>query len=395
LLAAVRGVPGTSLDAIRNALRKGPPPLVAHRPDVPPALAAVVERALSFHAERRPQGIAELRAAIEDAVPRQVLDADVHRVLVAQIYGDPRFVQEHGELPTTPGVSADVGRNRNDVTTTAVGPKTVGRVRSRALRFGISPALGAAQARAASERFTAFLGERVEHEIRPVVLADYAMLVACLVQGEIDLAWMPPTAFVSATEHGAGVLAKIRRAGQTTYQSALIARRDGGVATLADLRGRPVAWVDHDSAGGYLFAVAELRRTLGDLDAALGEQHFVGSHRAVCETVAKGWADAGATYVSRDAAGRVVSAGWVDSLGDKASAVVPIWFSPPIPGDSIAHRPFLPDALARQVSAALLGLSETDAGRELLLEVFGAEALVEAHVSDYDGVREALSIEPV
>jgi phosphate/phosphite/phosphonate ABC transporter binding protein len=217
------------------------------------------------------------------------------------------------------------------------------------------------------------------------------MLVSCLVQGEIDLAWMPPTAFVSAAEHGAGVLAKIRRAGQTTYECALIARADGGVRTLEELRGKAVAWVDRDSASGYLFAFAALRDALGgDPDAALGEQHFGGSHRAVCEAVAKGWADAGATYASRDADGNVVSAGWRDTLGERASLVTPIWFSPPIPGDSIAHRPFLPDALARKVADALFALDDSEEGRALLAEVFNAQGFIPAQISDYDGVREAL-----
>ncbi len=387
-IAGVPAFPGTSLDAIRNALRRGAPPLSAHRPDVPRALAQAIEGALAFHAERRPAGIPELRASIEEAAPRDMADVDTHRTLVAATYGDDRFVQEHGELPTVPG---QPDKPHTEITTTAVGAKTVGRKRARALRFGVSPAIGAQQARVVADRFTTFLKDRLDHEVRPVVLADYAMLVSCLVQGEIDLAWMPPTAFVSAAEHGAGVLAKIRRAGQTTYESALIARAERGVRTLEELRGKAVAWVDRDSASGYLFAFAALRDALGgDPDALLGEQHFGGSHRAVCEAVAKGWADAGATYASRDADGNVLSSGWRDTLGERASLVTPIWFSPPIPGDSIAHRPFLPDALARKVADALFALDDSEEGRALLAEVFNAQGFIPAQISDYDGVREAL-----
>lgn len=391
-LAGVPPFPGASLEAIRTALRKGPPPLSAHRPDVPPALAAVIERTLSFHPERRYEGVAELRAAIEEATPRQVGDADAHRILISQAYKDERFVQEHGELPTTPGYAGDREVSAAAaVTTTQLGPKTVGRVRVRALRFGISPAIGTSQARVASERFTTFLGTKLEHEVRPVVLADYAMLVSCLVQGEIDLAWMPPTAFISASEHGAGVLAKVQRAGQSTYQSAILVRTDSNLRSLTDLRGKAIAWVDHDSAGGYLFAAAELRRVLGDLDTELGEQHFVGSHRSVCDTVAKGWTAAGATYASRDLAGKVISSGWMDALGERADLLTPIWFSTPIPGDVIAHRPFFPDPLARKIAATLLSLAETDEGRALLREVFNAEDLVAAQLADYDEVRVALA----
>jgi phosphate/phosphite/phosphonate ABC transporter binding protein len=390
-IAGVPAFPAASLDAVRNALRRGVPPLAGHRPDVPEALAELIERALAFHPDRRPAGLTELRAELDAVAPRQLDDEEQHRALVARVYGDPRFVEQHGELPTTAGYSLDNEARVADavIKTTDVAAQTQGRVRPRALRFGVSPAMGAARARNTGERFTSFLSAKIGREVRPVVLADYAMLVACLVQGEIDLAWMPPTSFVAAVEHGAGVLAQIRRAGQTSYQAAIIVRT-GEVATLEELRGKSMAWVDQDSASGYLLPLAELRRVLGDPATELGEQTFVGSHQAVCEAVLKGWADAGATYASRDATG-VVSAGWRDHLGDRAKRVEPLWFSPPIPGDSIASRPFLPEALRATLVSALIGLADSEIGRTMLVDVFNAETMVAAEVSDYDGVRDALA----
>src|SRR5204862_7780822 len=123
-IAGVPAFPGTSLDAIRTALRRGAPPLSAHRPDVPRPLAQAIESALAFHAERRPAGIPELRAAIEEAMPREMNDADVHRTLIAATFRDERFVQEHGKLPTAPGMP---DKPHTDITTTEVGAKTVGR----------------------------------------------------------------------------------------------------------------------------------------------------------------------------------------------------------------------------------------------------------------------------
>jgi len=192
-IAGVPAFPGTSVEAVRKALRRGAPSLAAHRPDVPAALAATVERALSFHPERRPRTVAELRAALDAAAPPRLEDAAGYRALIATIYGDPRFVQQHGQLPTSDGYTPGTGPAGNDSTDLAVAVPTVGRVRTRALRFGVSPAMGAAKAREAGERFTAYLTRALEREVRPVVLADYAMLIACVVDGEVDLAWMPPT----------------------------------------------------------------------------------------------------------------------------------------------------------------------------------------------------------
>jgi ABC-type phosphate/phosphonate transport system substrate-binding protein len=104
----------------------------------------------------------------------------------------------------------------------------------------------------------------------------------------------------------------------------------------------------------------------------------------------KGWAAAGATYASRNLRGDVVSSGWRDNLGERAGEVVALWFSAPIPGDSIAHRPFLPDALATALTGAMLGMTDCDEGRALLADIFNAESLVRGDVRDYDDVRSAL-----
>ena len=390
VLAGERAFAGDTIEGLREALRRGPAPLAVRRPDVPAALAAALERALAFHPERRLGTLGGLRAALDEAAPRQVGDADAHRALVGALFADPEFVQRHGELPSAGGFSVEQER-AVVVDSTAVAPKTMGRVRPRPLRFGLTPALGATAARDLAVRFSRVLTMRLDREVRPVVLGDYSMLVDCLADGEIDLAWTPPVTFASAAERGAGLLVKMVRGGQAVYASALITRGDSPLAALAELRGADVAWVDRESAAGYLFAFAELRRVLGDPDRALGEQHFLGSHRAVCESVANGWAAAGATYVARGDDGAIRSSGWRDALGERAATIRPLWFSRPIPADGIAHRPFLPPDTVASLSRALVDLADTDDGRALLRDLFNADRLVAADVRDYDAVRAALS----
>jgi phosphate/phosphite/phosphonate ABC transporter binding protein len=389
-LAGVRAFPATTIAELRDALRDGAAPLRDRRPDVPVALSEVLERALAFHPQRRYGSVAQLAMALEAAVPRQLGDADELRDLVGVLFTDPGFVQQHGDLPSTGGFSV-AQEKAVLLDSTQVAPKTMGRVRPRPLRFGITPALGAGKARDVATRFSRLLTLRLTREVRPVVLGDYSMLVDCLVDGEIDFAWTPPTAFASAAERGAGLLAKMVRAGQTTYRAALITRADSSIQEVADLRGKEVAWVDRDSASGYLFPMAELRRVLGDPDTALGEQHFLGSHRAVCDSVANGWAQAGATFVNRTDDGTILSSSWGDHLGERASSVRPIWVSRPIPADGIAHRPFLPPESVAELSNALIDLSSTEEGRATIHEIFHAERFVAADVADYDDLIRSMS----
>jgi phosphate/phosphite/phosphonate ABC transporter binding protein len=223
------------------------------------------------------------------------------------------------------------------------------------------------------------------------VLADYRSLVDGLSSGVLDLAWMPPAAFVDAERHGARALAVARRQGRTSYQSAIITRSDLPIAGIEDLRGQSIAWVDRDSASGYLFALAEVVRVLGSAEA-LGRQHFVGSHHAVCEAVANGWATAGATYAILDEGGALTTSGWHERLGARAAEVKVVAYTRPIPGDNVACRPGLDPDLRSELTRALVALADDDEGRAILHDVFRAEALVPELADIYADVRAALEL---
>src|SRR5690606_16124401 len=136
--------------------------------------------------------------------------------------------------------------------------------------------------------------------------------VDSIVEGELDFAWMPPVSFVRAAEQGAGVVALSQRYGRPTYESAIVVRADSPLLTLADLAGHSIAYVDSESASGYLFAADLIWRGLGDPGRVLSEQLFQGSHTAVTDAVRRKWVDAGATYLVRDTRGRVAHGGWLE-----------------------------------------------------------------------------------
>src|SRR4051794_14105571 len=81
---------------------------------------------------------------------------------------------------------------------------------------------------------------------------SYRELADSLEHGDLGIAWMPPIPAIELEDKGiASPLALPFRRGGSTYHSAFIVRR-GGPKTLAELQGRRVAWVDRESAAGYL-----------------------------------------------------------------------------------------------------------------------------------------------
>lgn len=377
--------PGSSASEVRVAMAQGIRPLLSSRPGCPGDLAAVVERAIDPEPDARYQTAAALRDAIEQVYPRQIDDADVHQAFIARVFSDESFVREHGELPSTEGVVSTA-----DLTPYVTDSEELTRAVRRlpALRFGLSPAMGPEVARTYGRQIAGIFTARLGRDVRAIVFGDYAGLVDCLIRGEVDMAWMPPIPFVEAVDRGAGMLVTSERFGRTTFDSAIITASDSAIAELEHLRGQSCAWVDRSSSSGYLFASARLEQLFGaPTSDALSREYFHGSHRAVCEAVANGWASAGATYAVRDPGGNVVSSGWLDLLGDRANEIRVLDFAGPIPADSIAHRPHLPATLVTSLTEMLVSLIQSKRGRRVLEDVFNAHRFVPGELDVYEPIR--------
>ncbi len=389
LLAALAGAATQeeARAAVRRAAR-GQLREVLGRDDLPAALVSVLSSGLSAQPERRFSDARALRKALDQALPRDVDDADDYAAWIAGIFGSESFIGFHGELPATGGFSDDVEMSPFLAETMAVQTEesTLKVRRSQPIRFGLSPAMGAEGAREIGAQIGATLSRLLVRDVIPVVLGDYRALVDTLSAGEVDLAWMPPVAYLQAWERGASVLAAAVREGDATYESALFVRNDSPAHAVADLRGCSAAWVNRDSASGYIFAAALIAERIGALPDVLGRQHFFGSHTAVCEAVMNGWADFGATYAVRDSDGTLHASGWLDALDD-ASAVRVIAYSHPIPGDNITCRPAFPSKLRAELQEILSHLHEDKSGRMLLDTIFHAQRFAVVEHDLYEPVR--------
>jgi phosphonate transport system substrate-binding protein len=370
---------------VQGNVDRRPTDLAQLRPDCSPEIAAVVARGLRARADRFATALA-FRQALDEASPRQIDDRENHAAYVAELFEDAGFVEAHGELPTA--ASTSTVNPRAFAEPEAV---TVALRRSRrTMTFGLSPAHGPKLARSRGDVLVDQLQRRLGCHVRSVVFADYETLVDCVIQGEVDFAWMPPATFIDAADRGATLGVVAQRLGAPTYDAAIFVRAESACADLDDLRGRSIAWVDRHSCSGYVFAAAAIRDRLGPLGGVFSAQHFHGSHRAVCDAVLNGWADAGATFVNRDANGQVEEFGFAKMVPERAAELRAIAFFGPIPGDNVAYRPELPDDVRAQLTDALTALGDDDGGRRVLADVFGAEALVTADVSLYAPTREML-----
>ena len=151
------------------------------------------------------------------------------------------------------------------------------------LRFGLIP--DEANATLADDLARA-AGEYLHTDVEVHRATDYRVLASSLEQGRIDVAWVPPVGAARLVTSGVvRELALTMRNGQSTYLTGLFALRSSKIETPADLRGVRAAWVDRESASGYIVIRAALRAAGVSLVQAFSEEHFVRSHSEIASVI--------------------------------------------------------------------------------------------------------------
>jgi len=257
---------------------------------------------------------------------------------------------------------------------------------ARDLKFGFTPVLGQEAERAEFEPLTSYLTDAIGQKVVLYVAKSYGDLRTQMEAGDVDIGSFSPFAYVDAARGGKiRIIAQSMIDGSASYRGIIVVRKDGGLTSIADLRGKRFAFVDPKSASGYVYPRAMLVEKGINPDNFFKETIFAGDHKKVIAAVLNGRVDAGATY--DNALGIAKAAGMLsDNLRVIAS-------TDPIPHDAIAVRIGLDETLAKQIQTALVNLNKTEAGRRV---VANSKKKLSGHViaedSTFDVVRRTAKI---
>jgi phosphonate transport system substrate-binding protein len=168
--------------------------------------------------------------------------------------------------------------------------------------------------------------------------------------------------------------------GQPLYRAYLIVpAADKSTRGIVDLRSRVFAYSDPDSNSGWLTPQVELKRHGEDPTRFFRKTLFTWSHRKVIEAVAAGFAHGGAVdgYI------------W-DSLArlhpELTGATRVAWRSEPFGFPPIVVRADLATETRAALTRALLGMSVTPPGRNLLAAL-NLDGFVPGAPNLYDGIE--------
>lgn len=218
-----------------------------------------------------------------------------------------------------------------------------------------------------------YTAEELGVETKLFAPADYNGVIQGLLGGTLDMAWMGSSGYAAVylqdPEAVEPVLVKINLDGSYGYHSIGFARKDSGIASLADMKGKVFGFGDPNSTSGYLIPSIEIPQAgesiTMDSGDYFGEVKFTGGHEQTIVAVANGDIDGGVTWAdgqgnwedgyNSGALRKAVDAGLVD-MND----LVEIWRSKPIPEGPVVLRKTLPQEVKAKMTALVDNLYETD-----------------------------------
>lgn len=230
---------------------------------------------------------------------------------------------------------------------------------------------------------TGYLSEEIGVPVEGFVTLDHAAAVEALRGGSADISFTGALPYVFAHDAiGAEVLLAEVYRGEATYTARLFVRKDSGIETLEDLRGKTAAFADPISESGYLYPL-EILADAGLLDPSadphhfFGQVYFAGGYQQAIQAVAHGLVDvAGVSEFS-------------DLLLTPEQQTEVRWIaeSKPIPSHAVIARPDLDEDLKAAFKKAMLRLNEKE-NRHLLKHVYGPDGYVETDHEAYAPVAE-------
>lgn len=164
--------------------------------------------------------------------------------------------------------------------------------------------------------------------------------------------------------------------GTSTYHGYIFVRKNSGIRTIKDMRGKRFAFVERATTAGYLFPLAFFKEhDIADYRTYLGETYFAGSHDASILAVLNGETDIGA-------AKNTIYDQMARENPRIEQELVILESSKTVPENGLAVRKDLDPELKRALKQILLNMDKDREGIEVLRQ-FGARAFIETTPQDY------------
>ena len=255
--------------------------------------------------------------------------------------------------------------------------------KERQITIGLIPEMNVFKQRQRFNMLGEYLSKKTGVKVVFTILSKYGNIIDNFTSEKLDGAFFGSfTGALAIQKLNVVPLARpVNLDGTSMYRGYIFVRKESGIKTAKDMRGKKMAFVDKATTAGYIFPLAYLRQNgVTNIDNFFSEYYFSGSHDAAIDAVLTGQMDIGAAKHS--VYDRVRKE---DPRVDKELVIIAV--SPWVPSNGLCVRKDLDASLQKNLKEALISL-QSDAAGEKILKEFGAIGFIETSAKDYKPVSD-------
>lgn len=237
------------------------------------------------------------------------------------------------------------------------------------------------------------LSDKLGIPVEVSISTDYNTIIEAMASKKVDVGFLPPTAYVLAKEKGAAeVILQAQRFGVQDdtgaptdqlvdfYKSMIIVKKDSDIKSVADLKGKKIAYQNVTSSAGFVWPAGLLLENnldpLKDVNGVTVKGHDQG-------VIALLNGDVDAAAIFQDAR-NIVSKDYPTVFEDTRV----LEFTAPIPNDTVSVRSDMNAEWVEKIQTAFMDIGMDEAGHAIIKEIYSHEGYVKSEDSIFDVVRE-------
>ena len=230
--------------------------------------------------------------------------------------------------------------------------------------------------------FADYLAKEIGVPVKFTPVVDYAATVEGLAANKLDMVWYGGLTSVQAARRAKGATRIVMRKEDAEFKSHFITRKETGIRSLKDLKGKTFSFGSVSSTSGHLMPRFYLLKGGINPEKDFSKFGFSGAHDATAAWVEASRVDAGAlNFLVWD---KLVETKKVDT-----GKVVIFWTTPPYVDYVWTVRAGLNKALVEKISKAFLKLDYNKPEDKKLLDLHRTKGYLAAKDSDWKGTEEA------
>ncbi|WP_156889738.1 phosphate/phosphite/phosphonate ABC transporter substrate-binding protein [Paenibacillus harenae] len=237
------------------------------------------------------------------------------------------------------------------------------------------------------------LSDKLGIPVEVSISTDYNTIIEAMASKKVDVGFLPPTAYVLAKDKGAAeVILQAQRFGVQDdtgaptdelvdfYKSMIIVKKDSAIQTVADLKGKKIAYQNVTSSAGFVWPAGKLlEEGLDPLKDVI--PITVKGHDQGVIAVLNGDVDAAAIF--QDA--RTIVAKDYPTVFEDTRVLT---FTENIPNDTISVRSDMNAEWVEKIQNAFIELGQDETTRTIIFDIYSHQGYVKSEDSIFDIVRE-------